>query len=606
MHIFAASRVLMSAGTLRSSYARVLHVFLAVGAVMVPACRRAAIHSRAEPHALHCGGRGTEWALRRPSLPHRSKCLVRLRGGGVGGRRAPPARGGVDAAGHERGSAGFQRESETAGSEEGDSERLPEALGASTESEGEAASSRTDDGERMHDEEHTLSRLEELSERLRRFRAGGGGNQTLVEERTALLERLHEGRLELADWEALREAGADNSEDVHTDDSECVDEDGMPLNPHYLAQDKASLSNRSMDDHCSTQNASAVPERGCRHYSRGCLLIAPCCGKRYWCRHCHNEEQDQPAKGKQAHALDRFAVRQVVCVRCNKTQPVQQACDNCGNVFGAYFCSVCKFFDDDLSKGQFHCEGCGICRIGGRENFFHCDSCGCCYALGLRGNHKCIAGAMRHNCPVCLEDLFHSTSQVRVLRCGHTLHRKCLAQLLSRATALHVCPLCSKTVVDHSMQWQQMDLALAQTPMPEDLLNKTVAVLCNDCQTKGTAPYHVLGLKCPNAECGGYNTRQVPLRQPGICLIQSLLTDTACSQIMDADANYTVLYMGGATNYSSAVAGIDGPVSPGREQVTPHDGGDSIAQDGGDALGYEGGESDSNQACFRSSAGRAP
>ena len=172
----------MSAGTLRSSYARVLRFFLSVGAVMVPACRRAAIHSRAEPHALHCGGRGTEWALRRPSLPHRSKCLVRLRGGGVGGRRAPPARGGVDAAGHERGSAGFQRESETAGSEEGDSERLPEALGASTESEGEAASSRTDDGERMHDEEHTLSRLEELSERLRRFRAGGGGNQTLVEE----------------------------------------------------------------------------------------------------------------------------------------------------------------------------------------------------------------------------------------------------------------------------------------------------------------------------------------------------------------------------------------------------------------------------------------
>ena len=74
---------------------------------------------------------------------------------------------------------------------------------------------------------------------------------------------------------------------------------------------------------------------------------------------------------------------------------------------------------------------------------------------------------------------------------------------------------------------------------------------------------------------------------------------------MDADANYTVLYMGGATNYSSAVADIDGPLSPGREQVTAHDGGESIAQDGGDALGYEGGESDSSQACFRSSAERA-
>jgi hypothetical protein len=26
-------------------------------------------------------------------------------------------------------------------------------------------------------------------------------------------------------------------------------------------------------------------------------------------------------------------------------------------------------------------KGCGICRIGGRENFFHCEICGCCYAL---------------------------------------------------------------------------------------------------------------------------------------------------------------------------------------------------------------------------------
>ena len=39
----------------------------------------------------------------------------------------------------------------------------------------------------------------------------------------------------------------------------------------------------------------------------------------------------------------------------------------------------------------------------------------------------------------------------------------------------------------------------------------------NPQQTKGTTPYHVIGLKCPNSECGGYNTRQ----------------------IMDVDSNYT-------------------------------------------------------------------
>jgi RING finger/CHY zinc finger protein 1 len=28
--------------------------------------------------------------------------------------------------------------------------------------------------------------------------------------------------------------------------------------------------------------------------------------------------------------------------------------------------------DDDISKEQFHCDLCGICRVGGRQNFFHC------------------------------------------------------------------------------------------------------------------------------------------------------------------------------------------------------------------------------------------
>ena len=58
--------------------------------------------------------------------------------------------------------------------------------------------------------------------------------------------------------------------------------------------------------------------------------------------------------------------------------------------------------------------------------------------------------------PLATQDLFHSTSQVRVLRCGHTLHKKCLDQLLRRPTALHICPLCSKTLNDHSFTWHQV------------------------------------------------------------------------------------------------------------------------------------------------------
>ena len=31
---------------------------------------------------------------------------------------------------------------------------------------------------------------------------------------------------------------------------------------------------------------------------------------------------------------------------------------------GAYACTKCPFFDDDLTKKAYHCEECGICRCG--------------------------------------------------------------------------------------------------------------------------------------------------------------------------------------------------------------------------------------------------
>ena len=101
----------------------------------------------------------------------------------------------------------------------------------------------------------------------------------------------------------------------------------------------------------------------------------------------------------------------MVCGDCDLKQPVSQFCigEGCGNKFGEYFCKICNFFDDEISKKPFHCDGCGICRfqffvflahcipcvdplcrVGGRENFFHCETCGCCYATELRNNHRCI------------------------------------------------------------------------------------------------------------------------------------------------------------------------------------------------------------------------
>jgi len=71
------------------------------------------------------------------------------------------------------------------------------------------------------------------------------------------------------------------------------------------------------------------------------------------------------------HELDRKCVSDVQCALCHTVQPVAEACLACGTAFGRYTCLECRFFDDDVRKGQFHCDKCGICRVGGRDNFFH-------------------------------------------------------------------------------------------------------------------------------------------------------------------------------------------------------------------------------------------
>ena len=63
-------------------------------------------------------------------------------------------------------------------------------------------------------------------------------------------------------------------------------------------------------------------------------------------------------------------MREVACALCELRQPVGLTCIGCGVAFGAYSCLKCCFFEDDTSKQQFHCAACGICRVGGVDNFF--------------------------------------------------------------------------------------------------------------------------------------------------------------------------------------------------------------------------------------------
>ncbi|KAK9808870.1 hypothetical protein WJX72_005504 [[Myrmecia] bisecta] len=254
-------------------------------------------------------------------------------------------------------------------------------------------------------------------------------------------------------------------------------------------------------------------KHGCTHYRRRCQLVAPCCGEVFWCRHCHNDAKaiNEPNVSRR-HDLDRTKVSEVICALCNTRQPAGTTCTECGVSFGVYTCLKCRFYDDDASKQQFHCNACGICRVGGRDNYFHCHRCGCCYVKNLQDNHKCVENSMRQNCPVCFEYLFDSTMPTAVLPCGHTIHSSCL-QEMERNGQLG-CPICLKSYANLSAVWARMDEEIAATPMPAFYQGYHAQIACNDCNQASRVPFHAFGLKCPFEECGSYNTRRLALERP--------------------------------------------------------------------------------------------
>ena len=54
-------------------------------------------------------------------------------------------------------------------------------------------------------------------------------------------------------------------------------------------------------------------------------------------------------------------------------------------------------------RQQFHCDQCGICRLGGAENFRHCQRCGMCLSIPAYEDHNCRSGSGMSDCPICME-----------------------------------------------------------------------------------------------------------------------------------------------------------------------------------------------------------
>ena len=253
----------------------------------------------------------------------------------------------------------------------------------------------------------------------------------------------------------------------------------------------------------------SMPYEGCEHYKRSAQLECPTCKLFYPCRFCHDAERYDKGDVKLPHQLDRNRVTRIKCMACLLEQPPSQTCIGCSTVLGKYFCGVCNLFDD-VDKRQFHCNGCGICRTGGAENYTHCYGCNICLAKTMIGDHKCLKGAALGDCTVCLEPLFTSLKPCLHLKCGHFLHQVCKSQLPFTADQPFTrCPLCQASVeepAELAHLWRALDQEIALTPMPMEL-RPSIKILCNDCLLSSQVKWHVIGNKC--LSCGGYNTKKV-------------------------------------------------------------------------------------------------
>lgn len=105
---------------------------------------------------------------------------------------------------------------------------------------------------------------------------------------------------------------------------------------------------------------------GCQHYKRNVKLQCFTCNKWYTCRLCHDAAED--------HALPRRETKNMLCMICGTAQRAAEICTHCTGRAANYYCDICHLWEDDPNRSIYHCNDCGICRVGvglGKD-FFHC------------------------------------------------------------------------------------------------------------------------------------------------------------------------------------------------------------------------------------------
>ncbi|KAK6810828.1 hypothetical protein RU639_013380 [Aspergillus parasiticus] len=270
------------------------------------------------------------------------------------------------------------------------------------------------------------------------------------------------------------------------------------LKPTFSPRDELQLPPEDIDDTDAEEYEEAC--LGCRHYKRNVKLQCYACKKWYTCRFCHDEAED--------HHLDRPKTENMLCMLCGHAQPATQFCRQCGEQSSQYYCNICKLWDNDTSKSIYHCNDCGICRIGQGlgKDFFHCKTCSVCLPISIENTHRCIERSTQCDCPICGDYMFTSPETVVFMRCGHSIHQKCLSEYSKNS---YRCPICSKTITNMESTFRNLDRTIQSQPMPAEFNDTKALIYCNDCGAKSVVKYHWLGLRCDM--CESYNTAQIRL-----------------------------------------------------------------------------------------------
>ena len=107
--------------------------------------------------------------------------------------------------------------------------------------------------------------------------------------------------------------------------------------------------------------------------------------------------------------------------------------------------------------------------------------------------HRCVERSTDCDCPICGEYLFNSQQDVRLMRCGHSIHLSCYHE---HAKNSYKCPICNRSMMNMEIQFRHLDRSIESQPMPEEFRDTKAWVYCNDCSAKTEVKYHWLGLKC--------------------------------------------------------------------------------------------------------------